>query len=122
MLNLDRDALECDFAETYHLYNIEELGLRKLSIYAYGLPENSRIKQKISGEKVSTDTYLLAMAVDSLQLLVWSKTKDAQHGINRPKSIAKAFISTKNDNRTYKSGQEFEQARAAILREIEGGE
>lgn len=124
MLNTDRDALECDMAQYYQIYNMEELGALKLSVYAYGLPEDSRIKRKLSGQKVSTNTLLLAMAVDALNMLVWSKTKDAQHNKNRPKNIAQSLVPKQEDDvdhNNYKTGQEFEKARQALIDKLKGG-
>lgn len=124
MLKTDKDALECDFAETYHVYDFEKIGLRRSSIYAYGLPDTSRIKRLMADQKVPLDTYLTSLAVDALQLLVWSKTKDAQHGTNRPKPVARLLTSNKVDKqetKTYKSGQEFEQARQAIISSLRKG-
>ena len=57
-------------------------------ILAAGLPPDSRIMRKLSGRRVSDVVILLSMAVDVLNLLYWSKTKDAQHRRNRPESIA----------------------------------
>lgn len=121
MLDTDSDALECDFAQYYHIYNLEELGLRKLSVYAFGLPEDSRIKRLMSKQKVTFDTYLSALAVDALQTLVWAKTKDAQHNKNRPKSIAQSLLPRKeveDDHQNFASGQDFENARKKLLKEV----
>lgn len=121
MLKMDSDSLECDFAEYYHIYNIKQLGLRQLSIYAFGLPDDSRIKKLISKQKVSFETYLQAVAVDALQLLVWSKTKDAQHSRNRPKSIAQSLLpkaEVEDDHQNFNSGAEFEKARQKLLKGV----
>ena len=39
MLNTDSDALECDLAETYHIYNYKELPLKKVALFSVGLRE-----------------------------------------------------------------------------------
>lgn len=121
MLNTDSDALECDFAEYYHIVNLETLGLRKLSILASGLPTDSRIKRKLANQEVSNDTLLRAMMVDALQTLVWTKTKDAQHNRNRPKSITQSLQSVKPKEENYvvyNNSIDFEKARHKILKEV----
>ena len=56
---------------------------------------------------------LLAMAVDTLNLLLWSKTKDAQHRRNRPESIA-ARLTEKPQKAgkvdSFQSGTAFKEA------------
>ena len=44
MLNTDEEALVCDFAETYRIYNYKEIPCKMAAIYAKGLKENARIK------------------------------------------------------------------------------
>lgn len=77
---------------------------------------------KLSGMKIPTDTLLLASAVDNLAWLVWAKTEDAQHGWNRPKSIA-GILTGKETERTamsFDTAEEFEEARQRILRQVNG--
>lgn len=121
MLNTDEDALLCDFAQYYNIYDIEELGLIKLSIFAWGLPDDSRSKKLMSKQKVSLETYLQAQAVDALNMLVWSKTKDGQHNRNRPKSIAQSLLPKQkvdDNHQNFASGKEFEKARKQIVKEV----
>lgn len=118
MLNYDSDALECDLAETYHIYNYKELPLSKVALFSVGLRNDSRIKLKMSDCEYSLDTILLASAVDRLSYLVWSKTDDAQKGKNRPLFIvSKLLKSTEIDDDivAFNSGEEFERARNKIL-------
>lgn len=121
MLDTDEDALLCDFAQYYNIYDIEELGLIKLSIFAWGLPADSRSKKLMSKQKVSLDTYLQAQAVDALNMLVWSKTKDGQHNRNRPKSIAQSLLPQQkadDNHQNFASGKEFEKTRKQIVKEV----
>lgn len=87
MISTDEDALECDLAETYHIYDYRELPPMRVALFAMGLSNDSRIKRAMSGMQVSLNTYLLAGITDYLSWIVWSKTKDAQKGTNRPQSI-----------------------------------
>lgn len=120
MVSVDEDALTCDLASEYKILNWRELPLSLVSTLAIGLSEDSRIKKKITGTKVDTDTLLLAMLIDSVNMLIYMNTKDAKDGINRPKSIA--TILTGRDNEDQKVGfstiEEFERAKRRI---IEGG-
>ena len=88
MIAAGEEELICDFAETYHLYGLESVPVELAEILAAGLPPDSRLMRKLSGRQASDIVILLAMAVDTLNLLLWSKTKDAQHRRNRPESIA----------------------------------
>lgn len=74
MLATDRDSLECDLAETYGVLEMEALPVRKLAVLSFGLRDNSRIKMKLAGMKVSMDRLMLAGCFDMLSWLRWSKT------------------------------------------------
>ncbi|MDS5089933.1 DUF5361 domain-containing protein [Streptococcus pneumoniae] len=127
MIALDEDALICDLAETYQIYDYKQLPLNQVAVFAYGLRDDSRIKQMISDQIVPLETTLLASIVDRLSLSLWLKTKDGQKGVNRPASIAELL--TKNnkeegDERDYlvfESGEDFENYRKALLAKT-GGE
>lgn len=116
MIAADEDALICDFAETYHVYDYRRLPLRYAATLASGLRANSRIKMKKAGLRMPMDTLLNAAAVDALNFLVWSKSKDGAKGRNRPASIfAKLMNDEKNDVMAFDSGAAFEAARERIL-------
>lgn len=113
----DEDALICDFAETYHIYDYKALPVGLAATLAAGLGIDSRIKSKMAGLKAPMSVVLLASAVDNLAFLRWSKTKDAEQGRNAPKQIANTFIIGSDDNKpvVYSSPEEFEMARQAII-------
>lgn len=117
MIVTDEDALTCDFAETYHIHDYKRLPVDYAATLASGLRDNSRIKLKLSGARVSTEIQLQAAAVDALNFLVWAKTKNAKHGTNKPKSIYEALTSEPKQDEYigFDSAAEFEKARAAIL-------
>lgn len=87
MIATDEDALICDLAETYMIYEYRSLPLRKVATFSVGLRDNSRIKMKMNGMKIPLNEVLLAATVDRLSLLLWAKTEDGAKNINRPKSI-----------------------------------
>lgn len=70
MVNTDEDALICDLAETYHIYNYRSLPLTLVATLAAGLRDDSRIKLKMNKQKVSNTDLLLAVIADRLGLLV----------------------------------------------------
>lgn len=68
MLRTDRDALICDLAETYGIFDYRALPVPLLATLASGLREDSRIKMRLSGQTVTRTEMLLAAAVDGLSL------------------------------------------------------
>ena len=122
MIKLDEDALMCDLAETYQIYDYRQLPARRVAVFAYGLRDDSRIKMKLSGQSISLDTLLLAGISDRLSTLVWFQTEDGQKGKNRPTPIVELLLNTKNKRDenvvVYHSGKEFDMARKKII----GGE
>ena len=86
MLTFDEDALICDMAETYGVFNLFELPPQLAATLAVGLREDSRIKVKMSGMKMDFNKYIIAALFDKVNWLCWTKTKDAQHGTHVPES------------------------------------
>lgn len=117
MIKLDEDALICDLAETYHIYDYRQLPASKVAVFSLGLRDNSRIKKRLSNQSVDFDRLLLATISDKLSYLLWSKTKDGAKGRNKPKSILEMLTEHKKQNNqlAFHSGEEFEQMRARIL-------
>lgn len=120
MIACDEEALICDLAETYGIFDYRALPLKLVATLSVGLRENSRIKMKLSGVKTSTDTMLLASAVDRLSLLVWAKTEDAQNNVNRPKSILSILTGIEEESEivTFNTAEDFEAERENILRQV----
>lgn len=119
MIRTDETALICDMAETYGIYDWRALPLETAAALASGLREDSRIKRKIAGIPVDTMTLLTAMIVDRLSLLVWSKTKDAEKGENRPGSIVEKILDLdkkeENEVEGFQTPEDFQAAwRAAV--------
>ena len=125
MLHEDETAVICDLAETYHVLDYRALPLKTVAALASGLREDSRIRMKLSGMSVSTDTMLAAATVDRLSMLIWAKTKDGEKGRNRPESILDKLTAedTRSDEeyKAFESPEEFMQARKELLLSREGG-
>lgn len=111
MIALDEDALVCDFAETYNIYNMRGLSVEYAATLAVGLRHSSRIKLKQSGLSVELNSLLLAHIVDNTAINVYAKTKDAQTGRNKPKSILQSLMETYDPSkhaRRFQTGADFE--------------
>lgn len=74
MIAKDKNALICDMAETYKVFDLRALPVPMLATLAAGLRDDSRIKIKLSGARAATDTLLLASIADALNFLAWAKT------------------------------------------------
>lgn len=123
MIATDEDALVCDLAETYHVFDYRSLPARFVATLAAGLRENSRIKMKMAGMACTSETLLLAMAVDRLSLLFWAKTEDGQKNRNKPESICAHIMGakqkTESDIVTFENAEDFESTRKQLMN---GGE
>ena len=120
MRALDNDALICDFAEYYHIIDYTKIPVKTAAILACGLPQDSRIMLKLAGARINLADTLNAIIADQLRVLVWMRTKDAEHHRNYPKSILE-ILTGKNEETevmAFDSGADFEAARAAILAQI----
>ena len=114
MLAKDRDALLCDFAETYHIYDLRALPVQTMATLALGLRDNSRIMMVLRDQKVDMKEILLASAVDRLSYLVWLNSKDGQKGRNRPQSVLDEILgkaeNTKEKIIAFSSAEDFRRA------------
>lgn len=122
MIKLDEDALICDLAETYQIYDYRQLPLLKVAVFSCGLSEDSRIKMRMSNQIIPMETLLLAGLSDKISVLLWTKTKDGQKGRNRPPMILDAFTKTKQrETVVFNSGEDFEQRRKELLSKVNSG-
>ena len=99
MLNLDKDALLCDLAETYHIYDYKSLPCRMVATFSCGLRGNSRIKMKIAGIEPIPEQMLMA-------------------GKNRPKSLLGMILGDGKEKskeiQTFDSGEDFDREWARL--------
>lgn len=123
MLGKSEDALICDMAETYHVYDWRGLPLRLAAKLAYGLRDDSRSKLLLSGANFGINTYLLANIADTLRVIAWQRTKDAQRGANKPKMILDILTNPPKQDKSvgYTTAEEYEAAREKIIEEIKNG-
>ena len=124
MIKLDEDALICDLAETYQIYDYRQLPLLRVAVFSCGLSEDSRIKMRMSNQIIPMETLLLAGLSDKISVLLWTTTKDGQKGRNRPPMILDAFNQSKTKQRetvVFNSGEDFEERRKELLKQATSG-
>ncbi len=116
MINTDEDALICDLAETYHIYDYRSLPVNTVATLSVGLRANSRIKMKMNNLDLEPDVYLLSAIVDRLSILLWRQTKDGVSGINPPKLILNQVVGNPLETVGFVTVDEFEEYRERILK------
>ena len=118
MINKDEDALICDLAETYQIYDYRQLPAYLVAVFSVGLREDSRIRMSMSDEKLTIEQTMMAGILDRLSILLWSKTKDGQKGINQPKSIIESVNEKPKEKVTsFESGEDFMKLREKFVKE-----
>ena len=118
MIATDENALICDFAETYHIYDFRLLPVKRAAIFAAGLRRNSRIHMKRKGMEYPLESMMLASVADSLAFIAWSKTQAAQENRNRPKSFLHQMLrkeSRQEDLMVFETGEDFKKMRQRII-------
>lgn len=124
MIKLDEDALICDLAEVYHIFDYKQLPAYRVAVFSLGLSDSSRIKLKLTDRTVDFETMLLAGIFDKVSMLFWSKTKDAEKNKNRPTSVVE-MLNGRQESQTkvvsFESGKDFEANRQRILDRAKGG-
>lgn len=111
----DKDALLCDFAQYYHIYDLDALAPGYAAVLACGLPEDSRIMKKKAGTNAGLKELLLAAIVDNLRCI-----KNGLAGTNdSQQSLVSLLTGTPQKSETGQAGfdtpEEFEAARKRIL-------
>ena len=117
MIATDEDALICDLAETYHIYDYRSLPLKTVATLSVGLREDSRIKLIMTGQKRPIDTLLLAFIADKLSAFIYGFTDDARKNKNRPKSMVEMLLNEEHEPEisAFNSPEEFERRRREII-------
>lgn len=123
MIKIDEEALICDLAETYQIYDYKHMPPSQVAIFAIGLRDNARIKMKVAGLDITPEIMLQSAIVDRLGIMVWQRTEDGQKGRNRPKSILETLLNKTNESEVsnFTSGKEFEEERQRLLSQMKGG-
>ena len=98
---------------------MKNLSPQQISLFLFGLRDESRLKMKLANRKVSDQKILLSIIADNLNLLLWSKTKDGQRNRHRPKSIFNTFINIeqKEEYKVFYDSHEFMKERESLMKE-----
>lgn len=115
MVKTNENALICDLAETYQIYDYKQLPVTLAAVLACGLKNDSRVKLQMSQSKYTVEQSFLVGILDRLTLLVYAKTKDAQKGKNYPKLLGSSLTEEK-EIVGFTSSKDFEEARNKILK------
>ena len=120
MIEFDEDALICDLAETYHIYDYRSLPVQLVATLSAGLRDTSRIKMVIAEVPASHTTLLLATIADRIEAIRYGFTEDASSGKNPPVSLVGAIFGEKPEPKgetSFATPEEFEEALARIIGE-----
>lgn len=114
MLNSDKDALYCDLAETYGLYDWGSLSVFQLASLSCGLRDDSRIKMRLRGDKIPYDQFLLAYIADRMTQILW--VLSANDSSDKPYSLLSELYADKIEKNGFESFEAFEEARMEFMR------
>jgi len=121
MISTDEDAVICDFAEVYHIYDYRSLPVTYAATLACGLRDGSRTAMAMSGMKHSIELAVSAMSLDYLALLWWAKTEDGQNNRNKPKSVFNMLFGEpeRKEIQTFVDGDDFMRRWNSIAKKNE---
>lgn len=97
MIGTDEQALTCDMAESYGIFDFWALPVKTAAALAAGLRPFSRIWGKMHGLNIPLDAFLLASIHDNVRMLWWAQTEDATKNQNRPQSITEILMGPRED-------------------------
>ena len=110
-MRLDEDALICDLAETYHIYDYRSLPVQLAATLSAGLRDNARIKLKAADSPVSLEIMILSAIADNLTMLRAGLSKDG----GKPFLFTEALRDeTKEKSKGFRSVDDFEAALKRI--------
>lgn len=120
MLCVDRDALLCDLAETYHIFDLRALPVTTLAALSFGLRDDSRIKMKIAGVKYVPSYILLASICDNISMLRYNLL--ASEGDPLPPFYVDIILGKEKQYTTEPyTAEDFERDMADIARRANNG-
>lgn len=72
-----------------------------------GLPEDSRIKMKISGQKITLEQALMAVIIDDLNMILWQRSKRRK----KPESLYKKLTEEKKKDEllSFSTPEQYEE-------------
>ena len=116
LIRENSDALVCDFAETYQIYDYRSLPVPLVATLAAGLRDGSRIAIETTEAKASTTNTLLAIIADHLRAIrMFYGDKDLPYVLS-----ALYQLDNKDDSekvKKYRTGSDFMRAWQEINEE-----
>lgn len=115
MIATDKDAIICDFLQYYKITKPEDYTREYQALLACGLPPESRIMRKMSGNRLTTTETLLAALLDSVNmfryLFICSRSK---HRPQAPESILEKLNGKEKEPtcQGFNTAEDFERCRA----------
>lgn len=88
-----------------------------MTTFLVGLREDSRVVMRLNKRPLTLSQQFSVMQYDLLNMLLWTKTKDAKNNKNKPKSLLDKIMhpEVKEKVNSYSSGKEFEEAYRRIV-------
>ena len=112
MMGLDEDALICDLAETYQIFDYRSLPVKLVATLSAGLRDNSRIKLLMADSPVDLETIILSAIADNLSLLRAGMSKDNR---SKPYLFTEAIRGERKPKvKAFKTSEDFEAALKRI--------
>ena len=122
MLKVDRTAVICDLAETYHIFNYRQLPATTVATLACGLKADSRIKTKMAGVNILPPNSLLyALIVDELRIIRYWLMGDKK---NKPQFVTELMENglPEKELEGFDTVKEFEAKRREIIERLNNGD
>lgn len=116
MLATDRDALLCDLAEVYHIFDFNALPVLTLAALSVGLRDDSRIKMKMAGINYVPPVVILASISDNLAALRYSLT--AKKGAEKPKMFTQ-IMTQKTERKPARKTAAYQRTLDGILADVQ---
>lgn len=125
MIDANEDALICDLAETYHIYDYRSLPARMVATLAVGLRNDSRIKMFLSNEPLSFEQMMMVKIYDVLNWLAWVEIRTNSKSKSKPPERLEDRIrkktAEKSDAQVFNTVADFEAERHKMLERIKDG-
>lgn len=115
MIAIDEDALICDLAETYHIYDYRSLPVELVATFSCGLRDDSRIKMKIRGVTTSETNLLIATVADRIYDVAYARCGKE----NNERIIETYFVAEKKESDivVFETADDFERARSEYFKD-----
>lgn len=113
MWSLDRDALICDLAETYHLLDYRSVPIMTLATLSAGLHDDSRIKMRLMDMYEVAPTFIGVRVADVLTMILCALVGEK----SKPKLFQDVMTGKQKTKRLtgFSSIEEFEEARKRFM-------